>query len=478
MVILKSVLSFFNWFFQIGAPAIVPLYVFIIGLLFRMRFSRAIHSALTAGVGFTALYALVGIIMQTLSPVTQGISQNYPALKFLTVLDLGWAVFSSVIFALKFALPAILGLMLLNLLLVLLGVVKTLDVDAFNHWLFIFTGAAVYLATGKWAFGVLSTLISWFVTLKLADWTQPLIEAYYGIQNVSIPHIYSVMWSPIGFIMDRFWDKIPRLKDITLSPEEMRRRFGLLGDPMIMGIVVGLILGLLAYVHYPVTGEQLAHVFTLSVTFGFFMVLLPRCTELIVRGLSAIAQVVTDLATRGKLKRKFYLGLDVAVLVGAPEHVALGLILIPFIYLIAAILPGNKILPLADAAGFMIFFTVFAVNTSKRNLFRGLLNSILIWIPLLLVFANKLIPSGMEVIKYSGFTLPAGTAGVVSCLTYGSNILAWPLLEIFSFIVGKTTFGGFLVGMLILALWALIWYVVRNRPKQYVEELKRETAES
>jgi PTS system galactitol-specific IIC component len=474
MSIFKVFLSFFNWFFQIGAPAIVPLYVLIIGFIFRMRSSRVIHSALTAGVGFTALYALVGIILQTLSPLTQAMSARYPALKFLTVLDLGWPVFSSVTFAVKFALAMILGLMLLNLLLVLLGLIKTLNVDAFNHWQFVFTTAVVYLGTKSWVFAIVSGLASWFITLKLADWTQPYIEPYYNMPDISIPHNPSVLWSPIGFLMDRVWDKIPKIRDITLSPEEMRRKFGLLGEPMVIGVIVGLILGLLAYIHYPVTGKQLADIFTLSLTFGFFIVLLPRCTELIVRGIAAIAEAVTDFATKGKLKRKFYLGLDVAVLVGASEHVALGLILIPFVYLIAALLPGNRILPLADAAGFMIFFTVFAVNTSKHNLFRGLLNSILIWIPLGLLFANKLIPSGMEVIKYSGFTLPAGTSAIVTCITLGANLFTWPFLEIFSFIVGKGTLGGFTAGVLFFAIYGLIWYVVRKRPMQYAEELKRE----
>lgn len=472
----KFFLDIFNWFFQIGAPAIVPLYVLIIGLIFRMRTSKIVHAAITAGVGFTALYALVGLVTQDLSPVTQAITKRY-SMPLLDVIDVGWPTFSGVTFGIKFALGAILGLMLLNLVLVSLGIVKTLNVDAFNHWPYVFTIAAVYLATKSWVWAIISGLIFWFVVLKLADWTQPIIEPYYGMPGISIPHCHSVIWAPIGFLMDRVWDKIPKIRDITISPEGMRKKFGILGDPMMIGVIVGAILG---FVAYPLTSEGLAKTFQIAMALGFFMVLLPRCTELIVRGLVPLANGIRDLALRGKIKRKFYLGLDVAVIVGASEHVALGVILIPFVYLIAVLMIplGNRILPLADAAGFMIFFTAWAVNTNKRNLFRGLLNSILIWIPLSLLFANKLTPIGMEVIKYSGFTLPQGASATVTCITLGANFFIWPLVEIFSFIAGKGTLGGFFAGVLIFVVYGLIWFAVRKRPQQYAEELKKQAVGS
>jgi PTS system galactitol-specific IIC component len=173
--------------------------------------------------------------------------------------------------------------------------------------------------------------------------------------------------------------------------------------------------------------------------------------------------------------RQFHLGLDVAVLVGKPEHVALGVLLAPLCYLIALLIPGNRVLPLADAAGYMIFFTVWAVNTSRGNLFRGLLNSLLLWIPISIIIANAWVPATMTMVTATGFKLPVAAPQVTS-LTTGSHFIGYALYQIMAFLGGVGSISGFFLGLAILLVFGLVWYAMRARPKAYAEELKQEAS--
>lgn len=469
--VLGVLLGVFHWIFAQGAPVIVPVTVLILGAVFRAPLRRTLLCALRMGVGFTALYALITIVLGALGPTGELMAQRYGI--GLTVPDVGWPVLSSLVFALPYSMAAIAGLFLLNAVFVAIGVVDTLNVDYFNHWPFIFTMGAVQLATGNWILAIISALVFWFITLKMADWTYPYIEPYYEMPGISIPHSHSVVYAPLGFLMDRIWDHIPKIRDIKLDPTRIRERYGLIGEPIFIGTIVGLIIGILSYVTWPPTGDQLAKVISLALTLGFFMVILPRCSELIVMGLAPLAESIREFITRRMPGREFHLGLDVAVLVGKPEHVALGVLLAPLCYLIALLIPGNRVLPLADAAGYMIFFTVWGVNTCRGNLFRGLLNSLLLWIPISLIIANAWVPATMTMVTATGFKLPVAAPQVTS-LTTGSHFIGYALYQIMAFLGGGGSVNGFIIGLAILIVFGLVWFTVRARPKAYAEELKEE----
>jgi PTS system galactitol-specific IIC component len=299
------------------------------------------------------------------------------------------------------------------------------------------------------------------------------LDAYYDfpMTGISIPHTYSVMFAPFGFLLDKLWDRIPGIRDVKISAEGIRERFGVLGEPIFIGFVIGLVVGGIAYLGWPPTGAQIGSVLSLAFTLGFFMVLLPRASELIVMGMAPLSVSIREWIVKRMPGREFFLGLDVAVVVGAPEHVAMGVLLAPICFLVAVLLPGNHVLPLADAGGFMIFFTVFAINTCRGNLFRGLLNSILLWIPISLLISGAFTPVNMEMVAQTGFALPEGALEITS-ITSGSYLIGYAFFVISKFLTGVGTATNLILGLVILIIFGLVWYVMRNRPKEYVEELK------
>jgi len=463
-------LAFFQWLFSQGAPVIVPLVIIILGLIFRAPLRRTLVCALRMGVGFTGLYAIIMMALSTLGPAGELMAKRYGV--GLTIPDVGWPTLSSITFAVPFSMVMIASLILLNALLVAIGLTNTLNVDFFNHWPFVFCAAAILVETGNWVLAIASALIFWFITLKMADWTQPLVEAFYDMPGISIPHSHTVVYAPFGLLLNKLWDRIPKIRDVRLDPEYIRERLGIVGEPMVIGFLVGLFLGVLAYLEIPPTGDQVAKIISLSLSLGFFMLILPRCAEQIVMGLAPLSEAIRDFIMKRMPGRKFFVGLDVAVLVGWPEHIALGILAAPLCYLVAAILPGNRVIPLADAAGYMIFFTVWAVNTCYGNLFRGLLNALILWIPLSMAIANAWVPATMDIVKFTNFQLPPGTTAVTS-LTTGSHFISYALYEISLFIAGKGTVADLVIGTAIMAVFLLVWYAMYRHMATYVEELKK-----
>ena len=468
----ESLLGIFEWLLNMGAVVVVPIAIIILGLIFRAPLRTTLLCALRMAVGFTALLALIDVVVGLIGEAGEIMGMRYGV--GLSIPDVGWPVFSGITFAAPFAMGAIALFILVNALLVIIGFTKTLNVDFFNHWIFVFTILAVYVTTESWVLGIISGILFWLLTLKLADWTAPMIEPYYGMPNISIPHAHSVQYAPFGFFMDRVWDRIPGIRDIELDPSTLRERYGLLGEPIIIGFAVGLLFGGLAFLGYGEVGtfgDQAAKTITLSLSLGFFMVLLPRAAELIVMGLAPLSESIREFIMKRMPGREFYVGLDVAVVVGKTEHIALGVLLAPIVYLVSLLLPGNNVLPLADAAAYMIFFSVFAVNTNRGNLFRGLLNATLIWLPLALILSNVIVPASMAIVDYVGFEVAAAQ---VTSITVGSNFFIFIFLAIASFIKGVGSSTMLFWALLLLAVWIIVFYVVRKRPREYADELRRQ----
>lgn len=78
-----------------------------------------------------------------------------------------------------------------------------------NYWHFALAGTLVYYSTGSLFFGLLAAAIAAVVVLKLADWSAPLVQKYFGLEGISLPTLSSVVFFPVGLLVD---------KSSTISP--------------------------------------------------------------------------------------------------------------------------------------------------------------------------------------------------------------------------------------------------------------------
>jgi PTS system galactitol-specific IIC component len=460
---------------DLGPPIMMPVMLALFGLLLRQGLTKSIRAGLIIGVGFIGIHLVVKLLVETVGPQAMAFSRALGLQ--LTVLDVGWPVGAAASFASPIALVLIPAIFALNLLMVFTRTTSTMDVDLWNYWHFIYTGALVETLTGSRGLGVLGACITAALILKLADWTAPAVERHFGLPGVSLPHTETVNWAPLMYVLERIERRIPGFNRIDLNPEKIRQRFGLLGEPITMGALLGLLIGALG--SWPTLrsscdsatgcawGVYIKNTLYLSITMAAVLVILPKMVALLMEGLMPIAEGARELFQRRFPDRQIYIGLDAAVVIAHPAGMAVALLLVPIALLLAMVLPGNRMLPFADLA-VLAFYIIWAVACSRGNIFRGLINGVLVMVGILYI-GSDLAGLTTQIAKNVSF-IPdvAGANAYVewSGVALGSHVLPWILLRLFD--VRSTKFFWALGAAV---LYALCWLWVRN-------DIRRQFAEA
>ena len=82
--------------------------------------------------------------------------------------------------------------------------------------------------------------------LLLADLSQPLLSKFFNFPGIAITHLMALSGMVLAVPLNWLFDRIPGLKDLDVDPETIQEKFGLIGDPIIIGFVIGVVIGLLA----------------------------------------------------------------------------------------------------------------------------------------------------------------------------------------------------------------------------------------
>jgi PTS system galactitol-specific IIC component len=153
----------------------------------------------------------------------------------------------------------------------------------------------------------------------------------------------------------------------------------------------------------------------------------------LIEGLTPVSQAAREFMQERFAHREFYIGLDSSILVGHPITIAAGIVLIPITLLLAAVLPGNTVLPAADLASTASFVSMVPPLT-KGNLFRSIIYGAII-MTMVLYIASDFAPLLTEIARQSGYAIPEGAAQI-SGLS-GGNWVAWTLTQINTWLFGK-----------------------------------------
>ncbi|CAM4089875.1 PTS galactitol transporter subunit IIC [Paenibacillus alkaliterrae] len=359
-----NVTSFYN---GLGPIIVMPILVFILALLFSVKPGKAFRSSLTVGVSLIGIFAIIGLLISMLDPfVGSGTGRH-------DVIDLGWSPLTFVTWASPFA-PIVIGMtVLINLVMIKFNLTKTFNVDVWNYWHFAFAGILVYHGTNSVVLGLLAASFASIVLLKLADWTAPMVHKHFNVPGVSITTLSSVIFFPVGWLGNKIIDWIPGLRNWDLTPQSIQKRLGFFGEPYIVGLLMGLLLGI-------VTGSDVKGILTVGLTCSALMFLMPRVVKFLMEGLTPITEAVREKYKKRYPDRKdIYIGLDVSVAAGNPTVITTALILLPLFIIVAFIMPGNRVFPLGDLANLTTLIAM-VVLASKGNMFR----SLLIGIPILI----------------------------------------------------------------------------------------------
>jgi len=420
--IFQVIMDGINFVVNLGSSVMMPIVITLLGLIMGAKPGKAIRAGLTVGVGFIGLNLVIGMLGSNLGPAVQQMVTNYGL--SLTVIDVGWPAAAAIAFATKvgaLVIPIALGV---NIVMILTKTTQTVNIDVWNFWHYAFTGSLVYFATNNLAFGLIAAAIQAAMTLIMADWTAKGVEEYLGLPGISIPHGLSVAFVPVALVINKVLDYIPGINKINMDAVAVQKKFGLFGEPILVGSVLGAIIGVLA-------GYDLKGFLTLGITMGAALVLIPKMAGLLMEGLIPISDAASEFVEKHfKSNAKIYIGLDAAVGIGHPTTLAVSLLLVPLSVLLAAILPGNQFLPFADLA-VLPFLFVLVVPITKGDLFRTLIVGIFIVVAGLYI-ATDIAPLLTQAAADSGFTMPVG-ASLISSIADGSSPLSWLFVKIYEF---------------------------------------------
>ena len=352
----------FSYIISLGASVMMPIIFTIIGLCIGMKFGKALLSGLYVGVGFVGLGVVTALLTNNFGDPLSAISQIYHLQ--LNVFDMGWPAAASVAYNTAVGaliIPICLGV---NFLMLITKTTRTVNIDLWNYWHFAFIGAVAYFVMDEsLAWGYFAAIICYIVTLVFADITADKFQGYYdNLDGISIPQPFVQSFVPFTWVINWVLDKIPGFSKLDIDAAGLKKKFGVLGEPLVLGVIVGILIGIVAKL-------DIKKILFLGITMGAVMELIPRVTKLFIDGLMPISEKTKEIVGKKFNGKRVNIGMSPALVIGHPTTLVATLLLIPTYLVIAVVLPGNQFLPLASLAGLFYLFPMILPYT-KGNVVK------------------------------------------------------------------------------------------------------------
>ena len=358
----------FSYIIGLGAAVMMPIIFTILGVCIGIKFGKALKSGLLVGVGFVGLSVITGLLTDSLGEPLKKVTEIYGL--SLGIFDMGWPAAASVAYNTSvgaFIIPVCLAV---NIVMLLTKTTKTVNIDLWNYWHFAFIGAVVYFACGNIWWGFFAAIICYIITLIMADLTADKFQKYYdGMDGISIPQPFCQGFVPFAVVINKVLDKIPGFDKLNIDAEGMKKKFGIMGEPLFLGVIVGCAIGALACKDSQELVAGIPGILGLGIKMGAVMELIPRITSLFIEGLKPISDATRELIAR-KFKNSagLNIGMSPALVIGHPTTLVVSLLLIPVVLFLSVILPGNQFLPLASLAGMFYLFPAVLPITKAEDL--------------------------------------------------------------------------------------------------------------
>ena len=417
MDILKSIL---DSFFEFKAYIMLPVFIIIIGLIIRMKIGPLLKAALQLGTGFAGVFIVFGFFVDNIRPAVESII-SIRGLDF-PVLDVGWPPLAAITWSSPFAALSIPLIILINIVLIVFKMSRTIYIDLWNYWHMALIGAILFGVTESWWIALTAIVLLTVFTIKTADWSTPYVKRETGIDGVTISPVSVVGLLPFAELMDALFDRIPVVKNWSFNPHSGKSRWTALADPILIGFLMGVLLALAA-------GYEVKAVPELGIHIAAVMFLLPKCGELIGEGIAPVSREMKERIQSWLPGREgLSVAVDTGILMNNKSVIVTGLILMPVSLGIALILPGNRTLPLGDLPNLISLMSVTVL------IFRGnVIRSVLTGIPIVTTFL--LISSHMaelytQLSRTTGMEM--GEGQLITAFTDGGHHMRFYLFELFT----------------------------------------------
>ena len=279
------------------------------------------------------------------------------------------------------------------------------------------------------------------------------------MEGISIPQPFCAGFVPFAVVINKALDKIPGFDKLNIDAEGIKKKFGLLGEPLFLGILVGCGIGALSCKNSQELVDKIPYILGLGIKMGAVMELIPRITALFIEGLKPISDATRELiAQKFKGAVGLNIGMSPALVIGHPATLVVSLLLIPVTILLAVILPGNQFLPLASLAGMFYLFPL-VLPITKGNVVKTFIIGLVV-LTIGLYFVTDLAPyfpqaahDVYEKTQAAAVNIPAGFEG--GALDFASSPFAWVIFHL--------TYSLKWIGSGILVLCTLFLMIMNRR---------------
>ncbi|MBN2510976.1 MAG: PTS galactitol transporter subunit IIC [Spirochaetales bacterium] len=446
---METLIRIIDTFFGFKAYVMLPLIILILSMIIRMNITRALLSALKLAAGFAGIFIAFQFFIDNINPAVTALVETR-GLDF-PVLDVGWPPLAAITWASPIAHLSIPLIILINLVMLATNTTKTVYIDVWNYWHFALAGALILGTSNSMVLGLAATAFLAVYTIKLSDWTAPEVERETGLKGIAISPLSSTGLLPYAVGFNWLIDRIPGLKHLSYNPHKEGSGVKVLGEPMVIGVIVGILLGAAA-------GYGIKDLLELSVHIAAVMFILPKCGSLIGEGMEPVSGRLREvIETRFPKKTGLNVALDANVILEHRSILSAGLILMPISLAIALVLPGNKTLPLGDLPALISQISVITL-VSRGNVIRAVLAGI----PLVsgyLLIATRLAPLITRLSMTVGAHIPDGAQ--ITAFTDGGNPVRFWAYHLFT---------GNIIALAVLPLVGLLFYLSYRNYRRAVSE--------
>ena len=444
----------FQTLLNAGPTVLLPLIILGVGLVFGVKPAKAFRSGLTVGIGFAGIKLVINLLSGSLGPAAQAMVENWGF--SLDVLDVGWGTIAAVTWASPIIPILIFAILAVNLGMLVIKKTNTLDVDIWNYHHMAIVGVMTYFVTKNIFLGVGASVAMAIITFKLSDWSADMVEDYFGLPGVSLPTVSALSSLILAVPLNWLLDRIPGVNKLNFSLKDAKKYLGFFGEPMIMGLILGGVIGALA-------GYDFTNIANVAVNMAAVLVLIPKMTALFMEGLMPISEGAKNFTKKKFKGRELYIGLDAAVVSGNPDVITTSLIVIPLTILLAVILPGNRVLPFADLA-VVPFRVAMVVALTRGNLFKNIVIGLCTTAAILLA-GTQTAPVLTELAQSVGIDLSLAAGALIS------SFAATSLTQ--SFIIFMVFTGNVAITLpLLIVGFGIVWYYMEViKPKKDAAKL-------
>ncbi|MDR0690007.1 MAG: hypothetical protein LBG08_07065 [Spirochaetaceae bacterium] len=92
-----GIISFFGYVQNLGVSVVMPIVLFVFGVILRAGVGKSLRAGLTVGVGFIGLNLVIGLMGSNLGPAVQQMSERFGL--SLSIIDVGWPAAAAIAFA-------------------------------------------------------------------------------------------------------------------------------------------------------------------------------------------------------------------------------------------------------------------------------------------------------------------------------------------------------------------------------------------